>query len=516
LTFPRRLAIAALAAIVLSLSIEPHALAQGTRVAIAQGGLRGESADGVRSFRNIPYAAPPVGDLRWRPPARPSAWQGERDATKFGAHCPQPRSQSTAAGGFADRQNEDCLQLNIFAPEGASKLPVMVWIHGGAHRIGSAAFPFYEGADLARQGVVVVTVNYRLGLLGYFAHPALTAEAAADEPLGNFGLMDQLAALRWVQSNIEAFGGDPARVTVFGESAGGSCIVYLLANPASRGLFAQAIVQSGGGLQIPQTLADREELGRASAERIGLAANATAKDLRAQPAERFADAPAGSYGNAFGPFVDGRLVREAPWRAFAEKRDIDVPLLIGANSNEASVFAQLGVPMSAAAQFLGPALEAARRAYGEALAPEEFARQAMGDTWFVAPARWLAGAAAGGAPSFLYHFSYVAEARRGVVPGAGHGSEILYIFQTWRQFPALRAVLNATDDKFSRDISACWVAFAKSGRPACPLANGWPAYDPSTDRLFEFAAVSGVRTGFRKPQLDILLSRFFAIQPPSK
>ena len=492
------------------------ASAQGNVViATSQGSLRGESAGGVRSFKNIPFAAPPTGDRRWRPPGPAPAWTGERDARSFGAQCPQPISQG-AAGGLADRQSEDCLQLNVFAPDGASNLPVMVWIPGGAFRVGSATFPYYDGSELAKQGVIVVTVNYRLGLLGYYAHPALTAEVGADAPLGNFGLMDQLAALRWVKSSIAAFGGDPAQVTVFGESAGGSSVLYLLTNEAARGLFSRAIVQSGGGLYNPPDLATQEQAGRAAAERIGLRADATAADLRAAPATHWVDALGGLQGGGFGPFVDGRLVREPPWRAFAAKREIDVPLLIGANSNEASLMALLGIPMQQAELFFGPDLDAARRAYGETLAREEFLRQAMGDAWFVAPARWIAGAASTGAPSYLYHFSYVAERRRGSVPGAVHGADVLYVFQTWKRFPALASILSENDDAFSRGVSACWIAFAKTGRPACPLAPDWPAYDPQTDQLVEFGPVTAVRGAFRKAQLDLLVGRFLANQTPAR
>lgn len=236
------------------------ALAQTVRT--AAGEVAGVTADGVAAWKGIPYAAPPTGPLRWAPPQPASAWRGVREAIAAGPACPQPDRGDGGGAGAPPAQSEDCLTLNVFAPAGAKNLPVMVWIHGGAFRLGYGGAPIYDGAAFAHQGVILVTINYRLGLLGFFAHPALAAAAKPGEPLGNYGLMDQVAALRWVQENIAAFGGDPRNVTAFGESAGGSSLVYLLANPATKGLFAKAIVESGGGLQRPGGLADAERRGR--------------------------------------------------------------------------------------------------------------------------------------------------------------------------------------------------------------------------------------------------------------
>jgi para-nitrobenzyl esterase len=384
----------------------------------------------------------------------------------------------------------------------------MVWIYGGAYRQGASSLPLYNGAALAAQGVIVVTLNYRVGALGFFAHPALTREAAPDAPLGNYGLMDQLAALRWVKQNIAAFGGDPARVTVFGESAGGGSILHLMTIPEARGLFSQAIVQSGGGLTNPVDLKTREAVGQRLAEAAGAPANATSEDLRALKAGDLLTAANRVPGSAPAPFLDGRLLKTAPWRVFEAGSAMDIPLLIGANSNEASVMSALGVPLTAADAFLGPDKARAKAAYGD-ITDTERARQVLGDAWFVAPARWVAGVSASGAPAFLYHFDYVVEAQRGRVPGVNHGGEIPYVFKTWDAYPAIAASLTPGDRAYVNMVSACWVSFAKSGRPDCVPGRAWPAYDAATDELTYFGTTLGVQSGFRKPQLDLLLETFF-------
>jgi para-nitrobenzyl esterase len=485
----------------------------GPEVRIAQGLVKGSRQGEIESFLGLPFARPPVGPLRWKPPQPAEAWSGERQATQYGAACPQPARSDGASGGVVTRQSEDCLTLNVWAPANAENLPVMVWIHGGANRLGSGVFPLYDGTNLATRGVVMVTINYRLGYLGYFAHPALTAEASADAPLGNYGMMDQLAALAWVQQNIAAFGGDPARVTVFGESAGGASVINLMANPASEGLFAQAIVESGGGLANPTSLARQEQNGEALARQVGLSATATVEELRAVPFERWIAATNLQSGLGFGPFIDGRLITEAPWRAFAAGRALDVPLLIGANSDEASVMQALGVPLESAAVFVASDPEAARRAYGASrITPETYARQVLGDAWFVAPARWIAEAAAGGAPSYLYHFSYVAERRRGQSQGATHGSEIPYVFNNWHKLPALLPYVTANDQAMADRMTECWVTFAVTGRPGCLGAENWPAYSPADDSLVDFGPEVVVRSQFRKAQIDLLLGQFFRNQ----
>ncbi|HVY87941.1 MAG TPA: carboxylesterase/lipase family protein [Hyphomonadaceae bacterium] len=496
--------LAGLAAVVLASA--PIASAQTVKT--KPGEVSGVTANGVASWKGIPFAQPPVGELRWQPPQPTKPWKTALKADTVGAACPQPERGDGGGVGAPPKQSEDCLTLNVFAPAGAKNLPVMVWIHGGAFRLGYSGAPLYDGAEFAKQGVVLVTVNYRLGLLGFFAHPTLTAAAKPGEPLGNYGLMDQLAALHWVQDNIAAFGGDPKNVTAFGESAGGSSMIYLLANPAAKGLFAKAIVESGGGLQRPGGLKDNEARGVQSAGNIGLGADAKLADLRAKPAEDWIKAQGALQGGlGFGPFIDGRLVTEAPWQAFKDGRAIDVPLIIGANSNESSVLTTLGVPTAALSAAVGPRMAEFRKLYGEGTSEEEFTRQAMGDIVFVAPSRWIAAQASSGAPSWLYYFSYVAESRRSAVPGANHGSEIPYVFKTWTQTPVLARFMSDADKQMSETMSACWVSFAKTGKPSCLPAPSWPAYDPKIDQQMEFGATIKVETPPRAAAADLIVSQ---------
>ncbi|MEH6758745.1 MAG: carboxylesterase family protein [Parasphingorhabdus sp.] len=477
----------------------PHATSEQGRLAGATDGL-------VERFLNIPYAAAPTGPLRWRAPQAAPGWRGVRDASVIGPACPQTVRPPLIAGGIAEKQSEDCLQLNIWRPKGARDLPVMVWMHGGAHVIGSGTFPVFDGSAFAQQGVILVTINYRLGPLGYFAHPALTAASPQEEAIGNYGLMDQLATLRWVQANIASFGGDPQQVTLFGESAGAIALSTILANREAKGLFARAIVQSGVGLTDLRILADEEKRGLAFAESAGALASASADDLRALPvAALVAAGKTRAPGAMIGPFIDGKLVRESPWRTMARAEPVDVPLMVGANSNEASVILAMGVPPAAALAFLGEDTGVGRAAYGAGLADDELARQVLGDAWFVAPARWLAGRTQHGAPSYLYHFDYVAEGRRDRVQGAAHGSEIPYVFGTLDYLASLTGSVSAADRRFSAELSSCWVAFAKSGVPRCSLTPDWPRYDAATDHLALLATTTHVVSKFRKPQLDHLL-----------
>ncbi|HJW42430.1 MAG TPA: carboxylesterase family protein, partial [Rhizomicrobium sp.] len=430
-------------------------------VTVDSGTLAGTSENGIDVYKGVPYASPPVGAMRWMPPAPPVAWGDTRNATAFGAVCPQPkRPDAVLAAGAGLPQSEDCLTLNVWAPHDAKHAPVMVWIHGGAHRFGSSASQLYDGTEFSRDGVVLVSINYRLGLLGYFAHPALTKAAAPGAPPGNYGQMDQIAALAWVKRNIAAFGGDPDNVTVFGESAGGSSILYLLATPSAKGLFAKAIVESGGGWGAEATLTTKEAEGVAFATKAGLSgANATPDQLRSIPVEKTLDMPA-TLG--FGPFVDGRLVKESPQHAFATGDATDVPLIIGSNSFEASLMRSFSIPPERILSRLTPQ---ARALYGkEATTDEGVAQAVFTDSVMGGPAHWVAGRAASGAPSFLYHFSYVPERRRANSPGAGHGTEIPYVFGTGTALAASFGITLAPADlAMEHLVHSCWVGFAKTG-----------------------------------------------------
>ncbi|WP_129780772.1 carboxylesterase/lipase family protein [Peristeroidobacter soli] len=482
--------------------------ASGTPTSVVtteRGPVRGIEAEGVRVFRGIRYAQPPVGELRWRAPQPADAWREIKEATSFGAACSQPARAANdrrpdGLGAAPESSSEDCLFLNVWTPRTTGTAPVMVWLHGGAHRFGAASLPFYDGTQLAKQGVVLVSVNYRLGLFGYFAHPALSA--AADEAGGNYGLMDQIAALRWVRRNIAAFGGDPDNVTVFGESAGGASTLYLLTNPAARGLFAKAIVESGGGWQRTLNRSQKEQEGVAAVRSVGLTAAVTAEQLRKLTAEQLNEAVKVAPLLNFGPFVDGTLVTASPAEMFARGQAHDVPLIIGWNSHEASLLDASGAPPAAILKMFEPdQLQQLRAIYSESHSDDALAQAIFGDSSFGAPARWIAARMESGAPAWLYHFDYTLEARRGAI-GANHAAEIPYVFGTLDRIPALRAFVSKRDEAMARMISACWVAFAKQGRPVCDGAPSWPAYRAETDELLKFAVATQVVPQFRKNALD--------------
>jgi para-nitrobenzyl esterase len=459
----------AAAALALSGAARAQAPEIKTRLLTVEGGqVVGIVHENADVYRNIPFAAPPVGELRWRPPQPVKPWSAARDAILPGPSCPQPMNAGGApnSGGANGPISEDCLQLNVFAPKAAKRAPVMVWIHGGGHRTGAGWV--YDGQNFARDGVVLVSINYRLGALGYFAHPALT-QAAGAEPTGNFGLMDQIAALKWVQRNIAKFGGDPKNVTVFGESAGGMSTLALLATPSARGLYQKAIVESGAGWFPPVTLADAEKQGVVLMEKAGAPATATAADLRAIPVEKLVPLDAD-----YQPFTDGRLMTETASQAFAAGRANDVPLIIGSNSGEDSL---LGARPATVAE-----------------------RDAFTDRIMGGPARWVAAKASKGKPSWLYHFSYIGGRFRPGMTRAAHAAEIQYVFEYWgRRTPM--SVVTDEDKAMASLMHACWVAFARTGAPRCGDA-AWPAYTPAKDQLMEFGSRSGVRAGFRKAQLD--------------
>jgi para-nitrobenzyl esterase len=464
-------------------------------VSTASGWLSGTRQDSAVVFKDIPFAAAPIGPLRWRPPQPAPHWQGLRDATAGGPACPQvvyPDGRYNG-GGYSGPTSEDCLTVNVWAPSVARHAPVMVWIFGGGNTAGANSIAPNDGRFFARDGVVLVTVNYRLGALGWFAHPALTREAAKDQPLANYGLMDQIAALKWVRRNIRAFGGDPHNVTIFGESAGGSDVLALMATPAARGLFEKATVQSGPGWAEPVTLADAETDGVKLGQSLGLPPDATAEQLRALPVDKLV-AARGRYG----PVVDGRLMRESTTQAFARGRQAAVPLIIGSNSWEASL-----LPPPAYASYLAAASPELKAAYQSDAGDDAKLTQAMfGDATMGAPARWIAARQSVNAPTWLYYFSYVRVVRRGKIPGANHTSENPYVFDTQMIVPNYSSEIVQEDRDHAALMHSCWVALAKTGVPTCTGAPAWPAYTPARDQLLEFGLTTEVRTHFRKPELD--------------
>jgi para-nitrobenzyl esterase len=401
----------------------PGLAATTPMAAVESGQLAGEAAGAISVFRGIPYAAPPVGALRWRPPQRAARWTGVRQADRFGAACPQAGAPGVTDivryGGAPEPTSEDCLTLNVWAPAGLPRrAPVMVWFHGGSGRMGAGSLPYYDGSAFARDGVVLVTVNYRLGHLGAFDHPALTAAAKGKEATGSYAMMDQIAALQWVRRNIAAFGGDPGNVTIFGESSGGISVFYLTTSPAARGLFQKAIIESAGGWFPPApSLKKSEEEGQKVALAAGAPAHATAAQLRALSARAIAKVPTGAMAAA-----DRRLTPEGATSAIDAGRQAAVPLMIGVNSGEDSLL-DYGGGMAKAKAAAKPADIAKMKAlYGPGTTEELALRNQLRDGLGTAPARWVARKWSQRAPAYLYKFDYVDEGARAHRTGASRSA----------------------------------------------------------------------------------------------
>lgn len=425
-----------------------------TREGQMLGAVEGE----VASFKGLAYAAPPVGALRWRAP-QPTADSSEmRTAYAFGAPCLQP--------GLPDA-GEDCLTLNVFRPFGVDgPLPVMVFIHGGGFVRGTANDPLFDGARLAQAGLIVVTVNYRLGALGWLAHPALPDGG------GNYGLMDQIAALNWVQDNIAAFGGDRSNVTVFGSGAGAMSIALLMLSASARDLFQKAILQSVPGRTRLRSAQEAEAVGRQFAAALGPETDWRAAEPRrvlAAKRQLLEQSP-----RAFAPMIDGRLVTEDIAAGFAAGRQSRIPLIIGSNGDETGADGWPDVEKELASP--GIVSDELRRLYGD---PTDLAARVYTDKVFSEPVRLLARLhAASGAPTFRYRFAYVPEARR-ANPEGGHGRELQFVFGT-EGVPGA-GILSRRDREVASRIRAYWINFARSGDPN---GQGLPRWDAAGgDRL---------------------------------
>jgi carboxylesterase type B len=475
-------------------------VAQQPVITTASGPVQGATSGGVAAFKNIPYAAPPVGDLRWRAPEAAPSWEEVRDASAFGNDCMQNRMSWDKAMS-SQPTSEDCLYLNVWTPraEAGARLPVMVWIHGGGFASGSGSSPMTLGDSLAARGVVVVTFNYRLGRFGFFAHPALTAEAG-DASVGNYAFMDQIAALQWVQRNIAAFGGDPARVTIFGQSAGGDAVNHLMLSEAARGLFAAAISQSGGGRALWPSLqegaGDRlggEAAGEAFAKSAGLK-QVDAAALRALPAKKvlgdisLLDNEKKTWSGAM---IDGRIIRGGVAEGFAAQRQARVPYMVGATDDElGAIPGFLRGPITRELMpRLGASVDAVIAAYG---ARSVFDRHFASDFNFVEPARYLAGrAAAAGQPTWLYRLSYVTESKRKSLDGMPHALDVAYVFNT---LEASGDRISDADREAAKRIGDIWIAFASAQAPRTPgESRAWVPYSADTDLLYDISA-DGVRT----------------------
>jgi para-nitrobenzyl esterase len=499
------------------------------RVKIDSGEIEGVVANNVAAFKGIPFAAPPVGDLRWRAPRPVTPWTTVRPAREYGHDCMQEPFGGDAAP-LGTPPAEDCLVVNVWTPaerERAARLPVMVWIYGGGFVNGGSSPAVYDGSPSAERGVVFVSFNYRLGRFGFFAHPALSKEDPSG-PLGNYGFLDQIAALEWVRRNIAAFGGDPKNVTIFGESAGGGSVHTLMTSPLARGLFHKAIVQSGGGRArgpvSVRSLREPGPKGELSGEQIGLAfaeqAGVKGDDAAALAALR--KLPASAIVNGMnlmrqqpatyaGPMRDGKIVVEDTESAFRAGRQAKVPYMIGANDLE---FGFAPIPADRTDGMLavfGASREKAIAAYDPEGKNDKgiIGMRLMSDMAMVEPARLLARlAAASGQPTWQYRFSYVAGSLRGKVAGALHATEIPFVLNTVKA--KYGDATTPEDVAIARATNAYWVAFAKTGDPG--TASGasvpkWPRYSAADDVIMDFT-LSGpaARPDPFKARLDLVES----------
>ncbi|MHB2168695.1 carboxylesterase/lipase family protein [Alsobacter sp. R-9] len=496
----RRMAV--LAALLTMLKGAP---AMGAEVTIDSGRLVGVAGNGVDVFLGVPYAAPPAGALRWRAPQPVAAWSDPRPADRFGPDCMQnPVAWDTAPLGTAPA--EDCLTVNVWTPAGAGpdrRHPVLVWIHGGGYVNGGSSAPVYDGSALARSGLVVVSLNYRLGRFGFFGHPALTA--AAEGPTGNFGLMDQIAALRWVQRNIGAFGGDPGAVTAMGESAGGDSVIRLMTMRAAPPLFHRAIVMSGGGrrpllgglpLRDLGAPLDAESVGTAFARSVGIGGRdaAALAALRALPAAAVAgkldmgtmadETRAGRYTG--GPVVDGGVVTTTPARAFERGEGLSIPVMIGTTTDD------LGLDAPASARTLlaafGPDAKEATAAYNPdgRRSEQDMLRAFSADRTMHEPARLVARRVTErGQKAWLYRFGVVPQAAaRAGAKGAAHASELPFAFGTLqKRFPG---AVSPADEEASQRLAGAIAAFARTGDPNGSGLPAWTPFDPTRSEIMLF------------------------------
>jgi len=496
-------------------------------IRIASGMLRGVKEGDVDVFRGIPYAAPPVGEFRWRPPQPVASWEGVRDAKEFGPICAQA-GFGGGPGAISQGSSEDCLYLNVWRPSGArpgARLPVMVWIHGGAFVGGSGNT---SGNGFATKGVILVSINYRLGRLGHFAFPALSAEHP-EEPKGSYAFMDQIAALKWVQQNIQEFGGDPGNVTIFGFSAGGVSIHSLMTIPSARGLFQKAIGHSSGGRNgvltgRPISTENASQYYPVSAETIGINfarkhgiegtdAAALAR-LRALKVEEIVDGGQENDGQGgpriySGPILDGKFVVESCSEAYNAGRQARVPLMIGNNSAEiGGPFVNASTSKEELFSMFGELKEEAKAAY-DPDGTKDFAEiqtRFNTDKVWGEPARFAAQSVVkNGDPAYIFLFSYVpAGMKERMRFGPGHGTDISFVFDNLRVPEGGSA--DPLDKEVARIMNGYWVNFAKTGNPNGDGLPNWPPYNPKTNVILDVQPDGNLvaKPDPRKERLDVI------------
>ncbi len=487
----------------------PLAAAIDGTVRLDSGAITGAatSAPGITVFKGIPYAAPPVGNLRWHMPQPVAKWDGVRKMDQFAPPCVQPMRTDPKQ----TRGSEDCLSLNVWTPakSASEKLAVMVWIHGGGFRDGTGAMLLHDGTELAKKGVLLVTINYRLGVLGFFAHPELTKESDRGAS-GNYGLMDAIAALEWVQRNIAHFGGDPAKVTIFGQSAGSMAVSCVQASPLAKGLFRAVIGESGasfGGLLAGGSLAQAEEAGVKFAQRMGASSLA---GLRAQPASKLITAGFGA-----SPINDGYVLPASPLAIFRKGAENRVPALVGSNSDEGRLFARGRMTAqeftAQARQRFGADADEYLKLYpagSDAQAAESRQRATTAESMGLNMRLWAENEAKAGLPAFIYYFTRVtaggppngfpAEALK---LGAPHGEDLAYVSNNISHIDALHdsdTFRNAQpapyDIKLADIVSSYWVNFAKRLDPNGPGLPRWDRFDAAkTEMVMELGDKVGMR-----------------------
>jgi len=492
-----------------------------------ESGLVSGGGTGVRVYRGIPYAAAPVGPLRWRPPAPPPHWQGVRRSIEFGPACPQAVSL-TLAGANLPKQSEDCLTLNIWTPalHANQRLPVLVSIHGGGFVAGAASLDVYDGEGFARQGLVFVSVNYRLGVFGFLAHPALANESP-HHASGNYGLMDQIAALRWIQRNIAAFGGDSRRVTIFGESAGGSSVCYLLVSPLAKGLFHGAISQSAQGIYLPMKTAVGEDLG------VDIAA------LRAIGAQellkKVSQSGSAAAGVQFQPVVDGWVLPDDPAALFDAGKMNGVPVIAGTNTDDAVAMLLLtGASIRTIAAYRDYLTSRFGEAAGRALElypansdveSRRMLRQLITDLNFRFGARSVLFAMARRNRAYWYQFTrFDPVSRKLGTSGPMHGAEMGYVFGDLKKslftgtpfLPGRPEGFDDTDRALAKAMNGAWVQFVKTGDPNGPDLPNWPLVRASDPQFLEYGDTIQAGKATREPQMRFLTEYFQRLRQSPK
>lgn len=485
---------------------------------IEGGKIAGKTEEGIHVFKGIPYAASPTGDFRWKPPQPIENWAGTRICEDFGPVCPQAEYPKTSIYRISSRtQSEDCLYLNVWtsSTKQDAKMPVMVWIHGGNLNRGSACLPHYDGLNLAKEGVVLVSINYRVGIFGFLAHPELSKESER-EVSGNYGLLDQIAALTWVQNNIGAFGGDPNQVTIFGESAGSWSVNALLASPLAKGLFHRAIGQSGAKFYGERHL--KKKSGRKeAAEDMGarfmqkLSAN-TLGEMRACSAQQLLDVSFQEAEEFTADFVvDAWAIPQDIHQIFSDKKQHTVPLLIGSNDREWSGFVDLkALPkdLTSYKKLIKKRYPSKTNEFFKAY-PAHSDKEILlshlthwGDLVFALQVRkWARAATQSGQEVFLYYFRREPNSRHKAFLGAFHAAEIPYVFKNLAKVPN-HEMYEALDYELSDLMSAYWLDFAKGDFEK--HSSIWKSYEEGEEHYMDFGDESELKQYLHKERLDVL------------